>query len=72
MARKVDHPADVNRTPAHPDALKIVDWDEGAPSPQGWFGIEITYRRERSADLPQSGVAPLRAVLDDFTRFPRE
>jgi len=72
MARKVDHPADVNRPPAHPGALTIVDWDEGAPSPHGWFGIEIIYRHERSANLPQSGGAPLRAVIDERTRVLRD
>jgi len=64
MARKFKHDGEGARSVGDPSAVMISEWDEGGP-PQGWIGVEITYRRAeqwREQHMPLH--APPRAVVE--------
>ena len=68
MARKIKNSAEGARPAAGPAALDILEWDEGGPYSQGWFGVEITYRR--AADEWRGQDSRSRLVIDCPEKLP--
>ena len=63
MARKLENPIGTGQ-PTASSPLSILDWDEGASQPPGWFGVDITYRSEQPAPQAEHSRPFLRVMID--------
>lgn len=70
MARKLDSGSELGLS-AEAAPLRIMDWDEEAPQPSGWFGVEITYRQGRCDFEWEDTRSSLRVAIDPADANPK-
>lgn len=70
MARKLESGSGLGLS-AGAAPLRIMDWDEGAPQPSGWVGVEITYRQDGFEIEWEDTRSSLRVIMDPADANPK-